>query len=120
MNCLVRIAVCGLFIGGCTPTPDKYKDAPRDQSIFVASERVPAQSSKMQAVATTEIGNSAQYTDPYTGQTVKLQVQSEYFSANGRFCRRYTEMINTQNRNGVSCQDARQGWVELRLADYLR
>ena len=118
MRHLLKLSVSVLLISGCTTTPnDSSNLLPGEAAAALPLE---AQSSKLQAVATTDIGVPAQYTDPASGETVELIVKSEYFSANGRSCRRFSEQVSGEVRNGVSCQDSKKGWIELPLASYLR
>ena len=116
----MQLVACALLIVGCTTAPDKYRSAGSSSISQLMPATLAAQSSKMQAVATAEIGSPSRYVDPESGMTVELIVMSEYFSANGRNCRRFVEVSGAQERSGVGCQDAREGWVELPLATYLR
>lgn len=117
---IMKIAACALLIAGCTTAPDKYRHGSDSRVSQLVSAPLVAQSSKMQAVATAEIGTPSRYVDRESGMTVELIVLSEYFSANGRNCRRFVEGNGARESSGVGCQDAREGWVELPLATYFR
>jgi len=87
---------------------------------------------KMQTVAQTSVGATARYTDTASGAAVEILVLSEYFSAAGRKCRRFSEVslfnpgngdltdgqavvrvgdIGTQER--LACDDVKKGWIEI-------
>lgn len=117
MKYLIQLAACMALTGGCTSSPVNQLAA---NSSAVSALPLEAQNSKLQAVATADIGVPVLYIDPDSGNSVELVVRSEYFSANGRNCRRFSEVSGGERRNSVSCQDHRKGWIELPLASYLR
>jgi len=117
MRYWTQILLCIALTGGCATAPNNLIS---QGSPTVAAVPTQAQSSILQAVASADIGVPTLYVEPDTGNTVELVVRSEYFSANGRNCRRFSQLTGGEKRNGVSCQDSRQGWIELPLASYLR
>lgn len=113
---LTIFTLCGLLISGCAATPESViKKA--EQSSRVSAL---ASTSKMQSVASAKIGVPQQFVDEQTGTTLRLVVESEYFSANGRTCRRFKEQVSGQERSGVGCNDDRLGWVEIPIASFVQ
>ncbi len=115
---LLCLISCTLIVAGCTTTPEKYKQ----KSVFSqpAVMSMKADNSKMQAVATAQLGVAQQFVDRATGMTTQLVVESEYFSANGRVCRRFRQQVNGRDATGIGCNDSRNGWVEIPAAAALR
>ncbi len=116
---LVASTLLALLLSACTTTPEKYKS---NTPVFAqpAGAAIAANNSKMQAVATANIGVPQQYIDRATGLTAQLVVESEYFSAAGRTCRRFQENVNGKRLAGVGCQSAKNGWTEVPLSTLLR
>jgi len=112
---LAVFALIVLLAAGCTTTPDRYKKKSFSQNL---TSPLKADNSKMQALATAVVGQPQQFVDRQSGLTSELTVESEYFSANGRNCRRFTE--SGRGRAGVGCLDDKAGWVELPLDKLLR
>ena len=120
MMCLkVTAALVLIVASGCTATPEKYK---RNGVMPVSSPAsvADADNAKAQAVAAASIGVPQVYVDQKVGTSVELVVQSEYFSANGRTCRRYAEIVNGQSIPGVSCQDDARGWIDIPLSSFVQ
>ncbi len=115
---LLCLVVCTVIIAGCTTTPEKYKK----KTVFAqpAAMSMKADNSKMQAVATAGVGVAQQFVDRATGMTTQLVVEAEYFSANGRTCRRFKERVNGRDVTGVGCNDSRSGWIEIPHAALMR
>lgn len=119
---LLLVAAIALLTA-CTRMPVEHQ--------AVVPER--AQDNRLQVIAQTAIGASARYIDATTGVAVTVSVLSEYFSAAGRNCRKFSESRSRQtvvadaaniadtNANegstpsafGLVCRDAKQGWVEV-------
>ena len=116
---LMIVALCGLLISGCATTPEGISNKAQ-QSGRLSALSSQANSSKMQAVADAEIGVPQQFVDQQSGATLRLVVESEYFSANGRNCRRFKERVNGQDRPGVGCLDHDAGWVEIPVASFVQ
>jgi len=120
---IIWIALVATSVGltGCTTTPDKYKrNYVASSNAFYSAADQMAGSSKMQAVGSARIGESRSYNDPATGGASQLIVRSEYFSANGRVCRRYVELSQNGTRDGLGCRDNERGWIEIPLAKLLK
>ncbi len=119
--------VCGIFLGACTSAPPRHNSdsmplftqagSGQTSSVAISGQSGRA---KAQAVASAAIGVPQVFVDQQLGTSVELLVQSEYFSANGRKCRRYTQTGNETSTNGVSCQDAVNGWVDIPLSAFVR
>jgi len=140
----LTIVLLMLSISACTTTPDRYKNKRQSEAglstpALTDSDRIDGNNhtfsvdnskvgyarvdnshvDKAQAVATASIGVPQVYVDRLSGLTTELFVQSEYFSANGRLCRRYSERMNDHDVAGVSCQDAKLGWTEIPLSSFV-
>ena len=113
---LTIVALCGLLISGCATTPESVSSEAQQSSRLSAQ----ANTRKMQSVADAEIGVPQQFVDGQSGATLRLVVESEYFSANGRTCRRFKERVNGQDRLGVGCLDHNAGWVEIPVASFVQ
>ena len=125
---LLAVAAIALLTA-CTRMPVEHQ--------AVVPER--AQDNRLQVIAQTGIGASARYIEASTGVAVTVSVLSEYFSAAGRNCRKFSESrsrqtvvadtansagtsvnVNTDVNTGLApskiglvCRDAKQGWVEV-------
>ena len=103
-----RLIVC-LLVGGvlsttaCTRMPvEQHAEMP---------QRV--NNGKMRVVAQSVIGTASRYIHPDTAVAVEISVLSEYFSAGGRTCRRFTETGPNGVSSGLACQDKKNGWSEI-------
>ena len=97
-----------LSISACTRMPVDYQQSYRSP-VATATDN-----NKLDVVATAIIGSPTIYTDQITGLSTEITVKSEYFSANGRMCRRYTERqasIGSSNSR-LGC-NGDSGWVEI-------
>lgn len=122
---VAAVSLCIMLTASCTVTPSRNQTGAQsggpargvgnstasDGKFFVA---------KAQTVATASIGVPQVYVDQQLGTSTQLIVQSEYFSANGRTCRRYSEIANGKSVSGVSCQDAVLGWIDIPLSSFVR
>lgn len=82
---LLLLSVVSLLSTGCTRMPEEYR-------VKNTMNAAPASDTRMlKAIANAAVGSTIAYTDQITGLTSEINIQSEYFSANGRICRRYTE-----------------------------
>ncbi len=117
-----KIIAAGLLVmtmSGCTATPERDKRMLK----LLEPSAVSADSSsnaKVRAVANAAIGVPQVYIDPKLGDSVEFVVQSEYFSANGRTCRRYAEYVDGKSVPGISCKDDVSGWVDISLSAFIR
>ena len=114
---VIGLSLCVLAVNGCSTTPDNNKSALFNQSSVAASS---ANTARTQAVASASIGVPKVYSDELSGKTVELVVESEYFSANGRVCRRFSEFVGGRDVAGVSCLDEDRGWTEIPLSSFVR
>ena len=114
---IIGLSLCVLVANGCTTTPDNNKSSVFNQGSASASVENTA---RTQAVATAGIGVPEVYKDELSGKSVELVVESEYFSANGRLCRRFSEFVDGRDVAGVSCQDDARGWTEIPLSSFVR
>ena len=114
---IIGLSLCVLVANACTTTPDINKSSVFNQGSASASVENTA---RTQAVATAGIGVPEVYKDELSGKTVELVVESEYFSANGRLCRRFSEFVDGRDVAGVSCQDDARGWTEIPLSSFVR
>ena len=115
MNRKFGLALTLLSATACTTTPDNYQFG---GEAAASSPAVIAGTARLEAVANADVGIPFQYIDE--GVSRQLWVSSEYFSANGRWCRRFTEIVNGRDVAGVACNDEGHGWVELPLAAFVR
>ena len=65
---------------------------PLEQSLVKPAQ---VSTGKIQLVAQTLVGTTTRYVDPTSGATVEISVLSEYFSAGGRKCRRFSQSSST-------------------------
>jgi len=114
---LYGLTLCMLTANGCTTTPNKNELPAFNKSSVAATV---ANTARTQAVASASIGVPEVYRDELSGKTVELVVESEYFSANGRICRRFSEFVEGRDVAGVSCQDEARGWTEIPLSSLVR
>ena len=114
---VIGLSLCVLAANGCSITPDNNNLPVFDQSSIAASS---ANTARTQAVALASIGVPQIYSDELSGKTVEMVVESEYFSANGRVCRRFSEFVDGRDVAGVSCQDESRGWTEIPLSSFVR
>lgn len=105
-----------ILMTACTVTPKQFKNVPE----LAGQSAVSSDDAKAQAVANAAIGVPQVYVDQKAGNSVELVVQAEYFSANGRTCRRYAEFVDGQSVPGVSCRDVNLGWVDIPLSSFVR
>jgi len=117
VNKVIGLSLCVLASSGCSTSPDKNNSPAFNESSVAASSAITA---RTQAVALASIGVPQVYSDELSGKTVELVVESEYFSANGRVCRRFTEFVDGRDVAGVSCQDESRGWIEIPLSSFVR
>lgn len=109
------LSICLLVANGCSTTPDKSKSLSKSAVSALA-----VSNARTQAVAKAGIGVPQVYKDELSGKSVELVVESEYFSANGRLCRRFTEFVAGRDVAGVGCQDEARGWIEIPLSSVVR
>ena len=109
-----------ILVTACTVTPEQYKSGAQSGVGHSTAAVENIVNAKAQTVATASIGVPQAYVDPKLGTSTELLVQSEYFSANGRTCRRYSETVNGRSVSGVSCQDKTQGWIDIPLSSFVR
>jgi len=115
---MIVLPLCLVTVAACTTTPDKYKKKSPVFSYNTSLATSP-DNGKAQVVANAGVGVPQVYTDKLTGRTVELVVKSEYFSANGRICRRFTEFVNGRDVAGLSCKSDR-GWTEIPLSSFVQ
>ncbi len=122
------VAVC-LFAGGVLTTTACTRMPVNNASVM--PDQVSA--GKMQLVAQASVGTTTRYVDAESGRTVVISVLSEYFSAGGRKCRRFSQSSGTSllgsatasdlsaasleplepTTNGLACEDSKRGWIEI-------
>lgn len=113
---------------------------PLEQSLVKPAQ---VSTGKIQLVAQTLVGTTTRYVDPTSGATVEISVLSEYFSAGGRKCRRFSQSSSTTGQGngqdsvansdlsnselltdipasvsttkGLACEDRSSGWIEIPL-----
>ena len=117
LNKLYALSLSLLAVSACSTTPDQNRSSLFNQSTGVAAV---ANTARTQAVASAGIGIPQVYTDGRSGKSIELVVESEYFSANGRVCRRFSEFVDGRDVAGVSCQDDTLGWIEIPLSSFVR
>ena len=88
MVCLIVGSV--LVSSACTRLPVEQGQA---KSVQVST-------GKIQLVGQTVVGTTTRYVDSASGTTVEISVLSEYFSAGGRKCRRFSESSSTPLQDG--------------------
>ena len=110
---MLRLCTLALLIlmAACTGIPKEYGDQNRLPTAVNS-----AVSEKMSVVGSAVIGRPTPYLDEETGLNGEIVVDSEYFSANGRLCRRYTERQSSfaTPDSKLGCQSD-QGWIEIKL-----
>ena len=114
---VIGLSLCVFAANGCSTTRDSNNLPAFNHSSVAASS---TNTARTQAVAVAEIGVPQVYRDEESGKSIKLVVQSEYFSANGRLCRRFSEFVNGLDVAGVSCQDGTRGWTEIPISSFVR
>lgn len=106
---LLVLIVVTLNGSGCTRMPVDYHEHDRRLPVVGDLDR-----KKLELVATTAVGTSAVFRDYLTGISSEITVESEYFSANGRLCRKFTERqsVSKSSRNGLGCRTD-SGWIDI-------
>lgn len=94
-------------LGACTRMPVERNDVIYHSS---AANTVSQLSGRL-AQASLQVPH--RYVDPVTGASSVLTVESEYFSANGRICRRYTERTENRLNSGLGCREKNGNWIEV-------
>lgn len=110
---LISVVLLGT---ACTRMPAEYR-----QSTVAGESSLPVfDQRKMALLVSADIGVPTNYTDQLTGVSSELLVQAEYFSANGRVCRRYIERVlpSAQAHKGLACNDARAGWIDIPVSSF--
>ena len=113
MTTSLRLVLFFLVImvgSGCTRMPADYGSATAQPVMSKAGS-----SELMQLVASAGIGTVQTYIDPLSGLTSQITVLDEYFSANGRSCRRFTQHLSNMAsaEKKLGCKDPRNGWQEI-------
>ena len=116
MRLLTRFTIFLLFfvvVVGCTPMPVDYGGRVTSAVLLQAENR-----DVISLVANTRVGASETFVDPQTGLTSQVTVLSEYFSANGRSCRRFLQHMSNAAApvKKLSCKDQRNGWQEITVS----
>lgn len=119
-----RVAIVAWFVImllaslACTPIPESYREATTQPITRVYAETESNHNRAiLELVATARIGASQLYANPRSGLTSTIRVNSEYFSANGRVCRRYSQHYSNaaEPQNKLACR-AVNAWQEIPLA----
>ena len=117
MKRIYPVMVAGiLIVAGCTPIPKEYRsNAALPVQHSAVAER--DDNSLLDAIAGARIGATLTHVDPLSGLASTLVVTSEYFSANGRSCRRFTQHLSNAAKPGnkLACRAA-DGWQEIPIA----
>jgi len=109
----IALAVSVVIVNGCTRTPDAYR-----AGDSVATSAARESSAWLSLVGSVEIGVTERFVNRVTGEHTELTVTSEYFSANGRKCRRFVQ-IRAGDQSavpGLGCQDSDGSWREVSLS----
>lgn len=111
LSALILIVLAGT---ACTRMPAEYRQNGLSQSASPVIDP-----HKLAVVAATAVGSAAIYRDYLTGLTSEITVESEYFSANGRICRRFTERqaASASSQRRLGCHSD-SGWVEIPVASF--
>lgn len=112
--CLSALLLIVLAGTACTRMPAEYRQNGLSQSALPANDP-----QKLAVVAATAVGSAAIYRDYLTGLSSEITVESEYFSANGRICRRFTERqaATGASQRRLGCHGD-GGWVEIPVASF--
>ena len=92
----VRQLIICLLVGSVLTTTACTR-LPVEQSQI---KPVQVSTGKIQLVAQALVGTTTRYVDPASGATVEISVLSQYFSAGGRKCRRFSESSSTPLQDG--------------------
>ncbi len=95
---------------GCTRMPANYSNT-NTRPVLAETNN----NELMQLVASARIGGVETFVDPVTGLASQITVLSEYFSANGRSCRRFSQHLSNASapRKKLGCKDSANGWREI-------
>ena len=109
LSLLLSIIVAGF---GCTRMPVDYGNA-GERPVMMKADN----SELMQLVASARIGAAKTYIDPVSGLTSEITVLGEYFSANGRSCRRFAQHLSNAvaAEKKLGCKDQNNGWQEIQI-----
>jgi hypothetical protein len=116
MNRITRVAVYLLIpiLAACTRMPVEYSSpvAAERASVFSTSDRA-----LLSLIAESRVGAVSTHVDPASGLASTVRITSEYFSANGRSCRRFTQHLSNAARpeDRLACR-TREGWQEIPIA----
>ncbi|OED35526.1 hypothetical protein AB833_30385 [Chromatiales bacterium (ex Bugula neritina AB1)] len=104
------VLMSSVIMLACTQMPARHTQ--QDQK--------PAVSAKGNLVAQTPLNSPVLFTDNLNGEKSEIIVVSEYISANGRACRRFTEksIATDKTVRGLSCQESETDWREIPLATF--
>ncbi len=99
-----------VIVAGCTRMPADYGGQVAGP-VLVQTDN----SGVISLVANARVGASQTFVDPQTGLTSQVTVLSEYFSANGRSCRRFSQHMSNAAApvKKLGCKDQRIGWQEI-------
>ncbi len=116
MTSMIRIFVAlltVLSVSACTTRPAEYR---QDASVQASRS---TDDNKLSVIASAVIGRPTTYVDQATGLSTEIIVESEYFSANGRICRRFIERGATSDSSqyGLSCNGG-NGWVKIPVESF--
>ncbi|MEM7255814.1 MAG: DVU3141 family protein [Pseudomonadota bacterium] len=119
MTPALLVCLAMMVAAGCTPIPTEYRH-PYAQQVLQASPVSATDNALLALVADTRIGATQTLVDPQTGLTSTVTVASEYFSANGRSCRRFSQHYSNaaSPHNKLACK-ADDGWQEIPVASII-
>lgn len=115
----VSIGLMLIALSGCTPIPAQYSQ-PASYPVNNSGEMNSSDSALLALVGDTRIGMTQTIADPVSGLTSTVSVTSEYFSANGRSCRRFSQHYSNAAMpvNKLACK-AGSRWQEIPLASII-
>lgn len=116
MNVVLRYSLLLALLmlnAACTRMPAEYMAAQQTRVSPSANG-----SQLMHLVGSATMGMPQTHIDAVTGLSSVVTVTSEYFSANGRNCRRFSQHMSNASvpQEKLGCYDKRAGWQEIPIA----
>lgn len=110
------ITVVLVALSGCSQVAVELGGASHRTAVSGAALQG-GDSTLLTLISDARIGATQTHVDPITGLASTVRVVSEYFSANGRSCRRFTQHFSNAAapENKLACR-ARDGWQEVPVA----
>lgn len=112
----LMFSVALLIMSACTRIPVEYSEATA-RPASTADRADISDVELLSIVSNARVGATLTHVDPVTGLASTVRVNSEYFSANGRSCRRFTQRFsNSATSEGKLACRARDGWRQIPIA----